>query len=198
MSKLRTCILVALSILPSLLLGQAKGLQLMALGGVFSPSDDEIQNVYGDGPSGKLALAVTLSEISRLKIATDLFKQNGDPFYQSDDFNAGDAADLSLTAISLAVEVHPLTPGYPRLYFGAGVDYVFAKEEIIGQKTGNGGSVGAHFSIIPEIRLGNHLSLLAEVSYRFLEITFKSDRDRYEFNLSGANLLIGLGYDFGR
>lgn len=198
MFRLRICIGLGILILPSVLLGQTNGLQLMALGGVFSPSDDEIQNVYGDGPSGKLALSVTLSEISRLKIATDLFKQNGDPFYQSDDFNAGDAADLSLTSISLAVEVHPLTPGYPRLYFGAGVDYVFAKEEIVGQKTGDGGAVGAHFSIIPEIRLGNNLSLLAEISYRFLEITFKSDRDRYKFNLSGANLLIGLGYYFGR
>ncbi|NIR47312.1 hypothetical protein GWO43_02405 [candidate division KSB1 bacterium] len=171
--------------------------QVSALGGVFSPADDELQNVYGDAAVAKLAVGTPIGQWGRLRFATDYFNRDGDPFYQSKDFDAGDAGELTLTGISLSLQTNPLTTGYPRLYFGAGVDYVFAKEEIIGQDTGDGSAIGAHVSFTPEFRISQRLIFVTEASYRFLEITFKSGRERYQFNLSGARLLIGLGLNLG-
>jgi len=191
-------ILILINLVPLQLFGQTNNRwQLIVLGGVYSPIDDEIQNVYGDGPTGEFALAAPVGRSGRLKFGASFFTRKGDPFYKSDDFDAGDAGELTLAGPSLSFETHVLTAGYPRLYFGAGVDYVFGREEITGQETGNGEAIGAHISLTPEFRLSNRILFLAEASYRFLEITFKSGRDRYRFNLSGASLLVGFSFKFG-
>ncbi|MFQ5649952.1 MAG: hypothetical protein ACE5IY_08415 [bacterium] len=195
----RLIVFTALLMLPAQGFAQNGGRwQVMAVGGVFSPAEDEIQNIYGDGVAGEFALALPLGASGRLKLGLDRFQRDGDPFYKADDFNAGNAADLSLTGISLALQSHALTRSFPRLYFGAGIDYVFGREEIAGQKASTGGAIGAHVAVMPEIRLNSRLSLLAEARYRFLEMTFKNGRDRYRFDLSGASLLLGLGYRFGQ
>ncbi|MFQ6113312.1 MAG: hypothetical protein ACE5NG_04380 [bacterium] len=193
-----TLIIGLLNFVPVWLFGQDEPrFQLIALGGVFSPIDNEIQNIYGGGPTGQIALAASVGEYGRVKFGGNFFNRSGDPFYQSRDFDAGDPAELTLTGLSLSLEANPLTAGYPRLYFGAGVEYVFGKEEITGQESGDGGAIGARLSVTPEFRLSQRISFIAEAGYRFLELTFKSDRDRYRFNLSGASLLLGLGYNFG-
>ncbi|MFQ5639277.1 MAG: hypothetical protein ACE5IR_14940 [bacterium] len=188
-------ILIATSFLPVQLFSQSEaGYKLLALGGVFSPSDDEIRNIYGDALLGKVELAAPLSPFSRLRLGANVFSRNGDPFYQSGDFNAGDVADLTLKGVSLSLETNPFRKNKTQvqLYFGAGVDYVFANEEILGRETGDGSAIGAHISVTPEFPLSQRVSFVAEASYRWLEITFKSGRNRYKFNLSGASLLIGL------
>ncbi|MCH8874098.1 hypothetical protein IH824_15230 [candidate division KSB1 bacterium] len=173
------------------------GWQLIALGGVFTPIDEEIQNIYGDAPLGKIVLSSPLGKQGRLKFGVNSFNRSGDPFYQSPDFNAGNVADLTLTGVSLSLETNPLTSGHPIVRLGAGIEYVFGKERIVEQKSGTGRAVGAHLSLTPEFPISKRVSFFAEASYRFLEITFKRDRDRYKFDLSGANLLVGLGYKFG-
>ena len=170
--------------------------QIFVLGGVFSPVNDEIQNVYGDGPTAHFALASALGQRGRIKLAVNYFNQNGDPFYRSVDFVADNAGELTLTGASLSLETNPLTNKYPHLYFGAGVDYVFGKESITGLADGDGNGIGAHLSFIPEFQISQRLSLVVDATYRFLEIKFKSGRNRYQFDLSGANLTIGLGYNF--
>ncbi len=189
---------VYISLLPCHVTAQNRSdWQISTLAGVFSPNQTELQNVYGNGFAGSVTAAVGIGSSGRLQVGLDRFQRRGDPFYNSEDFNAGDAAELSMTGLSFTLQSHALTRNYPRLYFGAGLDYVFARESIREQEMSTGQAVGAHLSIAPEIRLSQRLHLVARATYRFLEVTFKNDRSRYTFDLSGTNLLIGLGYSFG-
>ncbi|MFQ5677738.1 MAG: hypothetical protein ACE5G1_17750, partial [bacterium] len=126
----------------------------------------------------------------------DLSRRSGDPFYKSPDFDAGNAANLSLTGFSLTLENNSSAHDFPMLRLGAGIDYVFGKETITGQASSTGQSIGGHISLTPEFPISHRISFFAEAGYRFLELTFRHERDRFKFNLSGANLLIGLGYNF--
>lgn len=195
--KLKIIVLLA-CLFPLHLNAQSKNdWQLIALGGVFTPANEEIQNIYGDAPLGKIVLSSPLGKQGRLNFGVNSFNRSGDPFYQSPDFNAGNAADLRLTGVSLSLATNPLTSGHPIVRLGAGIEYVFARERIVAQKSGIGRAVGAHLSLTSEFPFSTRISFFAEASYRFLEITFKRDRDRYKFDLSGANLLVGFGYKFG-
>ncbi len=188
---------IALCLLgPIQLLSQIdKSAQLMLLGGIFAPQDDQIQNIYGDSPAGQLSLAFPLGQTGRIRFGANLFRASGDPFFDFDDFDAGQAAHLLMVDLSFTLESHALTKRSPLLYFGIGIDYVFSKEEIAGVADGNGRTVGAHVSFMPEIKLSRRVSFVSEARYRFLEVDFRSGRRRYQFDLSGANLLFGLGYD---
>lgn len=60
--------LFVFAFLPAQLFSQSEHeYKLLALGGVFSPSDDEIQNIYGQTLFGKIELAASLNPYSRLK-----------------------------------------------------------------------------------------------------------------------------------
>ncbi len=176
----------------------ADAFQLHLLGGTFSPGNDELQNIYGNGFSGKIALATDIGTKGRLKLGLSRLRRAGDPFYDSPDFYAGDASTLTLYDAILSVETDFLTPGYPKLYFGVGVNYASAKETLIGQPDSKGSNLGASLSISPEVRLVEHFLLIAEVGYRFLEMPFKSGRNRYQFDLSGASFMLGIGYNLSK
>lgn len=188
---------LGLSILPCQLAAQNDtAWQLSTLGGVFAPNQTELQSIYGNGFAGSLQAAVKIGASGRLQAGFDRFQRRGDPFYRSAEFDAGNAAELTLTGLSFTLQSHALTRGYPRLYFGAGLDYVFAREKIREQGVSKGQTVGAHFSLTPELRLSRRLFLVANASYRFIEVTFKNDRSRYTFDLSGTSLLVGLAFAF--
>ncbi len=171
--------------------------QLVALGGAFSPSDDEIQNIYGASFTGKVAVTAPLGKRGRIRIGGSFLERKGDPFYQSRDFYLPDAGQLSLRGASLTFETRARSANNPRLYLGAGVDYVFGREKINGLDASTGGAIGAHVSLTPEIDLTSTLAFTAEISYEFLELTFRNGRNRYKFNLSGARMLAGLAFKLG-
>jgi hypothetical protein len=171
--------------------------QLLALGGVFSPIDEEVQNIYGASLTGNIAVTAPLGKRGRIRLGSSLLERRGDPFYQSRDFYLPGAGKLSLRGVSMTLETHARTTGNPRLYIGGGVDYFFGREKLNGLDASKGGAIGAHLSLTPEIRVTSTVALVAEASYQFLEITFKSGRERYKFNLSGARLLAGLAFQLG-
>ena len=182
---------------PASLLGQTEDRwQLHFLTGVYSPSEDEMQNVYGDGITGKIVFTSPIGEHGRLKFSGNYFGLKGDPFYRSRDFDAGDAGKLTLGGFSFTLETSAKSASNPKLYFGAGIDYLFGREKIIGIKASHGEAIGMHLSISPHIKLSNKIAFVAEASYQFQEITFKESKNRYHLNLSGANLLFGLAYLF--
>ncbi len=170
--------------------------QLFALGGAFSPSNDALQSIYASSFTGKVALSTRLGERGRLQLGLQMSQRKGDPFYNSAGFDAGNAATLRQTGLSLLAETDLLTPNYPKLYLGAGIEYLFARETITEQPAGRGNNVGAILSVSPELRIAGHLLLLSQINYRFVEMTFRSDRTRYRFNLSGVSILVGVGYNF--
>lgn len=189
---------VVLTLIPLMTFAQeGSRWQLLVLGGVFSPADDEIQNVYGTPMTGKVALTMPLGELGRMRIAGTYLERRGDPFYQTPDFFAGDASELTLKGVSFTIESRARTAKNPRIYFGVGVDYVFARERITGLNGSKGEAIGAHLVLTPEVELTKTVALIGEVGYQFLQITFKSGRNRYRFNLSGARLLAGLAFKIG-
>ncbi len=168
---------------------------LTFLGGMFSPSDDEIQNIYGGAWTAHATVPVPLNPRTRLKLGGHVVHTHGDPFYRTDDFAAGEVATLRLAGGTLGLEANPFDPlRYPKLYFGAGVDYVFGRETIRGQPAATGQSVGAHLSAAAEFRLNAALLLAVQAQYGFLNLPFRSGRNRFKFNLSGAAVLAGLGF----
>ncbi len=191
-------VLAGFILMPLNLFGQNDGRwQLLMLGGVHAPADNEVQNIYGSGPFAQVALAAPLGERGRLRLTANHFRREGDPYYQADDFDAGNAGKLTLTGVSLILETRGPTARNPRLFVGAGVVYVFGSEKISGLATSYGDGLGLCVGLAPEVRLSERFSLAAEAGYRLLEITFHSGKDRYRFNLSGGSLLIGLAVHFG-
>ncbi|MCG8603452.1 hypothetical protein MJD09_00420 [bacterium] len=190
-------ILLVLMVPSTIFAGDGDRWQLLALGGVFSPIDKEVQNIYGASFTGNLAITAPLGKRGRIRLGGNLLERQGDPFYQSRDFYLPDAGKLSLRSISMTLETHARTTGNPRLYIGGGVDYFFGREKLNGLDTSEGGAIGAHLSLTPEVRVTSTVALVAEASYQFLEITFKTGRERYKFNLSGAKLLAGLAFQLG-
>jgi len=163
--------------------------------GPHSLVNDEMQNIYGNGLSGKLSLTTALHEKARLRVSVSRFNRDGDPFFRSPDFDAGDISNLKIIDFGIGFEVAS-SIRYPRVNLGAGLNYVLAKEAIVGQSDSNGSDIGAHVYLSPEIQIRGPLLLVFDLSYRFLEMTFKNNRDRYTFDLSGASLLAGVGYIF--
>lgn len=167
--------------------------QVIVLGGVFAPVEDDLQDTYGTGLTGKLAFSGPLGSRARLKLAADYFQHAGDPFFASDDFIPDDVGELTVVGGSLSLEACALASRYSRLYFGAGVDYVYGRETIFDDRS-DGSDIGAHISFSPEFRFSKLASFVAEAHYRFLEIHFKNGNQRYQFNLSGPSLLVGLAF----
>ncbi len=197
MQLLKFKIIMPLVLLAAPLCAQTNnGLQLLVTGGVFAPQDDGIEAVYGDGPQLNVALGISVGKTGRLRLGGSYFEQDGNPFFDIPDFDGGNLADLRLTGLAMTLETHALTRGWPRIYFGAGVDYLFARERISGLRDATGRSVGAHFAVTPELKLSTRLRLVSEVRYRFLEVNFRAGDQRYEFDLSGTNLSMGLAYTF--
>jgi len=174
--------------------------EFIAIGGVFVPQDDAIDDTYGQGPQGNVALGIPVGGRARMLVGLSYFREKGNPFLDGTSrvFNGNDTATLTFSNLSLALETHALTGGWPRIYLGAGIDYVFAKDALIGLADGTGRSVGAHFSVKPQIKLADKLALVTAVQYQLLEINFKSANQRYKFDLSGTSLMAGLSYTFGR
>lgn len=171
--------------------------QLIVLSGVHAPAAREVQNMYGSAPLLQLAAAVPLGERGRLRLTANHYRRAGDPYYEAEDFAAGDAGELVLTGVSLNIETRGPTARNPRLFVGAGVVYVFGREKIRGLATSHGDGLGVCAALAPEVRLSRKISLAAEAGFRLLEVTFQNGRDRYRFNLSGGSLLIGLAVHFG-
>ena len=97
--------LFTLFLVPGHLLAQSDGRwQLVALGGMFSPSDDEIQNIYGASLTGKVAVTAPLGKRGRIRIGGSFLERKGDPFYRSRDFYLPDAGQLSLRGASMTFE----------------------------------------------------------------------------------------------
>lgn len=171
--------------------------QLIMLSGVHRPVDKEVQNMYGSGPLVQLAVTAPLGERGRLRLTANYFRRDGDPYYQADDFDAGDAGEISLTGVSLNIETRGPTVYNPRLYIGAGLVYLFGTEKVRHLATSRGDGLGVCVSLAPEVRLSQRFSIAAEAGLRLLEVMFQSGKDRYRFNFSGGSLLIGLAVHFG-
>ena len=198
-AKLVCAAMIVYILAPTKLLGQNEdNWQIIVAAGAHSPSEEEIQNIYGGGFIGTVGFAMPLGELGRIQFRASHVRHKGDPFYRLADFNAGEAAKLTLTGLSFTIETRTRGVENPRLHFGFGVGYVFAREKIVRVDSNNGSSIGAHISLAPEIRVSEKLSIMAEASYQLLEVTFTSGRDRYQFDLNGASLLMGLVYDLKR
>lgn len=173
-------------------------LHFQAMGGVFSPLEEEIQNVYGSGPILQLKLVAAINEQSRLKIGVSHFRSSGNPFYRLNDFLAGDVATLSMNSLSLILELGGKSAQNPKIYVGAGVFYSFGSENIEGVGTNNGDGLGGLFSLSPEFQLSNNVFLVMEAALRLVEVKFRNNNRRYTFNLTGGTLSLGIAYKLDR
>lgn len=171
--------------------------QVFVMGGIYSPIEEEVENIYGSSFQGLLALSSPLGDFGRMKVVADFLQTKGDPYYRNKDFRAGDAATLSLRSVALLIETSGRSANNPRLFLGAGLVYAVAREKIVGVSSNPGDGIGVQFAVAPEVRLLSRISLVADAAYRFLQLTFRNDKDRYRLNLSGGSLKFGLAYHFG-
>jgi hypothetical protein len=112
------------------------------------------------------------------------------------DFDAGNAGRLEIVPISLSVETTGASGGNTRVFIGVGLDGIWVREKINGLPEANGASIGAHLHARPEFRLRGPFTLVTEARLQFANVTLRSGRNRYEFDLNGVSLMAGLGYRF--
>lgn len=196
-------IFIGISLLTTLVFSSAVGqiaktrLQFQAIGGVFSPVEEEMQNVYGSSSIFQLNLVAAMNEQSRLKIGASHFQSSGNPFYSLNDFLVGDVATLSMNSLSLMLELGGKATHNPKVYVGAGVIYYFGSENIEGVGKNGGDGLGGMFSLSPEFQLSNHVFLVMEAALRLVEVKFRDNNRRYTFNLTGGTLSLGIAYKLG-
>lgn len=171
--------------------------QILGFGGVYWPIQDEVQNVYGSAPHWQLTLVAPLSDGGRLRVGGSHMRRAGDPYFGTQDFNAGDVATLSLTGLSMLLELSSKAAHNPRLHVGAGLLYYFGAEEIMGHEDASGDGLGAVFSLSPEFQVTPRLIVALQTSLNLINVNFRRARQRYDLNMSGAAISLGVGYRFG-
>lgn len=171
-------------------------LSLQVSGGLYSPLSDDIQNIYSTGAVGQVSIAASMGLQSRLKVTGNLFRKSGNPYISINDFSAGDAGKLSLNSVGMLLEIGGRGAHNPQVWLGAGLLYFWGSEAIDGLGKNRGDGLGAMFSLSPEFQISRKLFLITEASLRLVDIKFRDGNQRYTFNLSGATLSLGLGYQF--
>ena len=179
---------------PALLSAQQSGWQLHVMGGLFTPADIEVQNIYGSAGTVQLALAVPVGSHHRVRFLGRFVSQKGDPYYILPDFYAGKAASLRWLNTGILFEFHSRYETNPRIYVGAGLQYSFGWEHIVGIGTNRGDGLGLLTAFQVQFRLAERLHLIFEPSLALNQLVFRPGKNRYRFNLSGAYYLFGFVY----
>ncbi len=178
------------------LFAQTKGWQVQLLGGVFTPLRGELENVYGNTPALQLALRAPLGENGRLKIGASYYGASGDPYYFARDFNAGDnTGQFRMAAIDLGVELTSAKMTNPRIYLGAGISYYYGAHEIKNLEKYTGQGLGAVFTLAPEFRVNDRVSIMLEPALRLGDLRLRGDTERFRFDVTGASISLGASYD---
>jgi len=171
-------------------------LQIALLGGAFSPFENEVQRIYGTGPQGQIQLGLPLGQFGRITFGAGYFRKSGDPYYRAEDFDAGNAGRFEILPLSLRIEIAGLGGRHTKVFVGAGLDGIWVRENITGLPRSTGGTIGAHVSVHPEFYLSGPFALVTEGRLQFADVTLRTGRTRYDFNLSGVSLMAGLAYRF--
>jgi len=170
--------------------------QISLLIGAFSPFENEVQRIYGTGPQGQLQLGMPFGKLGRVTLGAGYFRQAGDPYYRADDFDAGNAGRFEVVPFSLRVETSSLGGRNTKVFIGAGLDGVWVRENIKGLPNSTGATIGAHVSVHPEFYLNGPFAIVTEGRLQFADVTLKSGRNRYDFDLTGVSLMAGVAYRF--
>ncbi len=177
-------------------LAQEGGWQVQILGGMFAPFDEEVQNIYGSAPSLEVALMTPVGRSSRARIWTSFTGRKGDPYYLTDDFYAGNVAELRWFNVGLWLETSSPRAVHPKVFVGGGMYYVFGREKITRVSNNRGDGLGVLLGVTTDFPLSRRLSLAMQANFRFQEMVFRQRKNRYRFNLSGGNVSMGFAYWF--
>jgi len=170
--------------------------QVFAGGGVYAPVNNSVHSVYSSGRAGSLHLGVPFGRSGRLRLGMNHFGNSGNPFPGSRDFISPKGVNLNVNGIAMALETGRSQMNNPKIFLGAGIVYLFGNETIVGNAKENGNGIGGFLVITPEITISKKVTFGISASYMFAELIFQNLSGNREFNFSGPQLKVELGYSF--
>ena len=170
--------------------------------GVYSPFDDEMKGIYGSAFSLSGQYCLNMSRSIDLLGSIGLVTKGGDPYYDVPTFSTSSDDSSSLRIIPLEISIRhrvalmksPYGSLSRGLYAGAGINYIWAREEIPGTPSANGGDFGAQIFAGPQIFINRNLAFEGEVKLLLNSVDMKYEERRYSLTLSGLLIRAGLSW----
>jgi len=170
--------------------------------GVYSPFDDEMKGIYGSAFSLSGQYCLNMSRSIDLLGAIGFAKKGGDPYYDVPTFASSSDESSSIRIIPLEISMRyrmalmksPYGSLSRGLYAGAGINYIWAKEEIPGTPSASGGDFGAQIFAGPQIFINKNLAFEGEVKLLLNSVDMKYEEKRYSLTLSGLLIRAGLSW----
>ncbi len=170
--------------------------------GVYSPFDDEMKGIYGSAFSLSGQYCLNMSRSIDLLGAIGFVKKGGDPYYDIPTFSASSDESSSIRIIPLEISIrhrvalmkNPYGSLSRGLHAGAGINYIWAKEEIPGTPSASGGDFGVQIFAGPQIFINKNLAFEGEVKLLLNSVDMKYEEKRYSLTLSGLLIRAGLSW----
>ena len=170
--------------------------------GIYSPFDDEMKGIYGSAFSLSGQYCLNMSRSIDLLGSIGLVTKGGDPYYDVPTFSTSSDDSSSLRIIPLEISIRnrvalmksPYGSLSRGLYAGAGINYIWAKEEIPGAPSASGGDFGAQIFAGPQIFINRNLAFEGEVKLLLNSVDMKYEERRYSLTLSGLLIRAGLSW----
>jgi hypothetical protein len=170
--------------------------------GVYSPFDDEMKGIYGSAFSLSGQYCLNMSRSIDLLTSIGFVTKGGDPYYDIPTFSTSSDESSSLRIIPLEISMryrmalmkNPYGSLSRGLYAGAGINYIWAKEEIPGTPSASGGDFGAQIFAGPQIFINRNLAFEGEVKLLLNSVDMKYEEKRYSLTLSGLLIRAGLSW----
>ncbi len=170
--------------------------------GVYSPFDDEMKGIYGSAFSLSCQYCLNMSRSIDLLGAIGFVTKGGDPYYDVPTFSTSSDESSSIRIIPLEISIRnrvalmksPYGSLSRGLYAGAGINYIWAKEEIPGAPSASGGDFGAQIFAGPQIFINRNLAFEGEVKLLLNSVDMKYEERRYSLTLSGLLIRAGLSW----
>jgi streptogramin lyase len=179
----------------------ANGLAILM--GVYSPFQNEMENIYGNGFILGGQYYLSMSPSIDLLASIGFMDQSGNPncgYCGDPTFLSDNVPTINMIPMEVGMRYRIAFMKYPSeprgLYVGAGINYIRVTEKIPDIISAKGSGFGTQIFAVPQIFFRKNIAFEGEVKLLMNKVNMESCDSRYSINLSGLVVRAGLSWYF--